>query len=375
MASVRTRRIAAFLVSLPLTAGLMTGLAPAASAALDWGDATVLSTSEQSYAQGLVALSSSTTVAVYTECCGLVKTRRTTDSGATWKPPVTVSRHGDTPAISGMGKMVDVTWRDEGTDQVMYRRSTDAGRSFHPAIALTGPSNWATPDTAVVRGTGGTVVALWETVYPHYAVKARVSTDGGKTFGAPITVAKNVTIGTVAVAMGDGELYVAYLSGGVLKLKTSANLGHSWSRAIELEQGPLYGWRQPSISAEGNEAYVVYPDQNGSVFYRRTADAGLTWSDAMSLHESAARPDWDASPQIALTDGIVRAVFYADLTPKASGIVYRESADGINWTDMEYVCIYGERPYLAVGNAPIVVYDVYEPGALRVEAQVRPPGS
>jgi hypothetical protein len=68
-----------------------------------------LTSSGNTWAEGLVTLGSSTAVAVYSDT-GAIFVRRSTNSGATWKAPLRLAASGWNPAIAGRGTNVDVVW-------------------------------------------------------------------------------------------------------------------------------------------------------------------------------------------------------------------------------------------------------------------------
>ena len=106
------------------------------------------------------------------------------------------------------GDNIYVTWWNGTAGQpnvqtdVMFRASNDGGETFGDKINL---SNTTDADSwrVEVAGEGDTVVvSWWETNQTSDVPVARMSTDGGQTFGAMLRLAAN---GTLTSTEGEGE--------------------------------------------------------------------------------------------------------------------------------------------------------------------------
>jgi hypothetical protein len=91
-----------------------------------------------------------------------------------------------------------VWWTDMGTSnnngELMFRASTDGGRTFGDKINLSNSSNTDSIDTEIVAE-GGNVVVTWsEANQTSIEPVMRVSNDGGATFGPILKLAANGTI-------------------------------------------------------------------------------------------------------------------------------------------------------------------------------------
>jgi hypothetical protein len=182
---------------------------------------------------------------------------RSTDGGLTWKNPVVVS----TPTG---GADYDKTWiscdtwkksPNYGTcytewdnyvasDTVMMSRSTDGGKT------------WTLATVASAHGLGGQPLAQpnGNVVVPFLAdagqIQSIVSTDGGKTYTGPYTVAGQLDHGVVGMRTEPlpsaevdkkGNVYVAWqdcqfrsgCSSNDIVMSTSKN-GHSWSSVVRI---------------------------------------------------------------------------------------------------------------------------------------------
>jgi hypothetical protein len=349
---------------------LLLSLALASQAlAAGWSAPMALTSTGKGHGGALVTtLGSSTVVAVYTNK-GRVVARRSTNGGSSWLSPVRLSDNGDSPAAAGRGSSVDVVW-SQG-DRIRYARSTSSGASFSTPVALS-PTGVLVMDPSVGRGAGGLVVVSWLQVNRvpccdgMWTVMARVSTNGGSTFGP----ARNLGSGwqTVAAA-GKGVAYVAIdgFAGADLGLSIRRSLdgGASWSqRGFGWPDDMIVRPRAMSITAAGKHAYVAYqvvgPDDSFDswIGYRRTASKGDKWSAARNLTPPGGPTEIEAV--ISLKSGVVRAAFIR----YGQGIWYSQSLDGLTWSSAQEAVTDGpreERPF-GVGHAgrPIVGFNMVD---------------
>lgn len=325
--------------------------------ATSWSGPIPLTSSGGGFAEDVVSLGGSTAVAGYLEWNGSwynVTVRRTTDGGATWAAPQILSTNGYPMALSGRGSFVDIVWTEN--NRVRYARSTNGGVSYGAAMALTGGSQWKS-NLSVARGPNGLVIVGWQN-YNAAIVKARVSMDGGVSFGPTVTISPNVDLGT-SVAAGNGVVYVAYaLDYSTLQVKRSTDGGATWTTCtITTSAFAVLG--NFAITAEGRNAFLAYTVDNahypawGAVKVRRTTNKGASWSSEANL----AAPRWKTwEPDISLQNGVAHAVFTRRGTPNR--VYYRRSSDGVTWTAPELVVSGGYEASVARASKVIVLYRV-----------------
>jgi hypothetical protein len=129
-----------------------------------------------------------------------------------WSDP-TDPRTGRSAAVPSVvtGDNIYIAWwngtagePDVQTD-VMFRVSTDGGQIFGDRINLSNSSD-ADSWRVEIAGEGDTVVvSWWETNQTSDVSVARVSNDGGETFGPLLMLAANGTIGGAEEEGGEGE--------------------------------------------------------------------------------------------------------------------------------------------------------------------------
>jgi hypothetical protein len=98
--------------------------------------------------------------------------------------------------IAISGDNIYIAWwaNKTGNDEVMFRASTDGGKTFGDKINL---SNSTVNSERAEIGTSGknVFVTWWETMNGKDVPMLRVSTDNGKTFGPLLNLSTNGTIG------------------------------------------------------------------------------------------------------------------------------------------------------------------------------------
>ena len=99
------------------------------------------------------------------------------------------------PAITGDNIYVAWWTNKTGNDEVMFRASTDAGKTFGDKINLSNTTDADSRDVEIDSDADSVVVTLWETNETNNIPVMRVSDDNGKTFGPLLKLATNGTIG------------------------------------------------------------------------------------------------------------------------------------------------------------------------------------
>ncbi len=255
------------------------------------------------------------------------------DGGRSWQP-------NDLPLPAGRDRPYapDVAFAPDGTLYVSYvnlvgagnvpdalwiSRSSDGGRSLSPPVQVAGPLSFQARLAVDGRGTvhltwlKANQVGLLTLVGPPSPVVASSSTDGARTFSAPVAVsdAGRSRVGAASpVIDSSGDLVVLYedwkddrrdfenLEGPPwdkpfsLVVSRSSDGGRSFSPGVEIESGVVPTRRFlaflpefPSIAAGPHRSlYVSWADgRNGDldVFLRRSPD-GAGWSAPVRVNSN-----------------------------------------------------------------------------------------
>ena len=130
-------------------------------------------------------------VAAYTNHNEYLIVRFSDDTGRTWAPAVRLGeRQGEIYAVAGWGSSVDATWTSPD-NQIKYVRSTDGGATFSAPVTLSLAGEIARRSD--VARNGDTVAVVWmrESSFDDTATRefvVRESEDGGATFGEQIVL-------------------------------------------------------------------------------------------------------------------------------------------------------------------------------------------
>ena len=92
-----------------------------------------------------------------------------------------------------------IAWSTNKTginDEVMFRASTDGGKTFGDKINLSNSTNADSQDVQIDTSGDRVFVTWWERNATSNEPVARISTDNGKTFGPLLKLGANGTIGS-----------------------------------------------------------------------------------------------------------------------------------------------------------------------------------
>jgi hypothetical protein len=131
----------------------------------------------------------------------LLQELRAGEGGVRAKDPVTTEKsitRKAPPAITGENVYIAWPSNETGSDEVMFRASTDGGASFGDMINLSNTTDTDSTRVEIDSDADSVVVTWWETNTTDDTPVMRVSTDNGATFGPQLQLATNGTIGQAA---------------------------------------------------------------------------------------------------------------------------------------------------------------------------------
>ena len=355
-----------------LAASLLTAAAAQPAAAVTWQTAEVV-VDPSAFAEpgALVSIGSDTTIIGYTEFDEEERLRANllrTVGGVSETTPLfgNSGAHTYGVALASHSSDVDVVWIREGQQgqTLRYRTSDNRGATWSPVLELTGDHASITRAQVARDGTGRVAVVWGDPVREE--LRARISRDGGQTFG-PLRVVASNFVGAPDVAVGGGAVIVAYVKAtdadarGDALVRRSTTNGRSWSRPVVLARNPR---SDVQVDVDGSTAFAV--------FERRSA--GLSW---MSVHRSLnGGASWTGKRITAQTsrsfgqgvlsfrDGVWRVAFVgcqqADCSTRR--IWYsRTVSNGASWSDYRDNVITTGPAMIPVGvdatdDGPLVVW-------------------
>jgi hypothetical protein len=98
--------------------------------------------------------------------------------------------------IAASGDNIYIAWwtNKTGNDEVMFKASTDSGKTFSNKINLSNTPKSDSQDTQIAAAGNNVYITWWERNQTSNEPVFRVSNDNGKTFGDKIMLSKWYTI-------------------------------------------------------------------------------------------------------------------------------------------------------------------------------------
>jgi hypothetical protein len=262
------------------------------------------------------------------------------DGGATWT-------FDSTPSGSQTSVDREIMWVDHSptspfTDQIyviwhqgapgfVATRTTGAGAAWQTPVQVTGTESTGTAIGGDIKtNSAGDVFAFWPEDGGHHQVHVAKSTDGGTTFGTPVTIATLFAtqrqISIPADASPDRMARV-YISGGAYKT-ASKDLAYVVWTDLSGESGCTSGL------GPGSD---VSSSCKSRIWFARSTDGGATWTaPAMINNQSGKNDQFHSRLCVDETDGKLVVVYndtIADPGRLKTDIWMQYSEDdGLTWS-------------------------------------------
>jgi hypothetical protein len=232
-------------------------------------------------------------------------------------------------------------------DRVIYQRSTNDGRTWSGERVLfkAGKRFRKVVPNLAVDARGPIVVVAYRVSGPNgHTLYARVSRDGGRTFGGRISLfstRKKTGIGVPAVAVGNDVIAVAWTNraNGGIKYRVSRNEGKSFRgartlgvTAVSIDCNDQVTDGLVGIAAVDKSIHIAWSDAGKRQCYaddikvRTSLDRGARWSPVRTItaRESFGWPELDARSKtvVATVQSVSGAI-----------IVSRSTKNGRNWRE------------------------------------------
>ncbi len=190
--------------------------------------------------------------------------------------------------VAGNNGLLHVVWMERATmlNEIFYMRSTDGGNTFSPPIemsALDGIISWSPS----IAADGTSVGIVWEDTdaWFYLSIQFRHSTDGGRSFAAPVSVAPYIPAGNPSIAMSSENIYIVSASGSsyTLYFSSSVDGGRTFStRPIydTLAKGYISG--RPLIRLDSKDnIYLIWDVRTATsnkILLAKSTNHGLSFS-------------------------------------------------------------------------------------------------
>jgi hypothetical protein len=260
------------------------------------------------------------------------------DNGVTWSTPLnlTTTDYHYHPEIDVDGlNHIHIVWEDFYNGIILYRRSTNGGASFEPAVNI-GPYDGSgnAPDIAADKSENPYVHIVWTTSISPQLLQYRCSTDGGASWNSARTL-NSIAVDKPSVATeGSSTVHVAFATGNgggsTVDYFRSTDRGTTWPSTPTILSG---------ISSSTDFSTSITASSTGAVHVGFTSDAG---SDPKVISSTTSGATWGSikqisgygigrHPNIAVTEnGLVRIVFEAATSPPRI-MVATSTDNGSTW--------------------------------------------
>jgi hypothetical protein len=272
---------------------------------------------------------------------------------AQWEPIVRLT-YNDSESILGFtgsrvigtnGDTLNIVWEDDrdkggsNTGEIYFKQSFNGGLNWQPDTRLTYDSAWSQfPSIAV---SGPFIHVFWDDNRTgNSEIYYKRSSDSGVTWSSDLrltfdtTFSKwpSATIWGSNVYLVWGDPWNSNQNQNEIYFKKSTDSGFSWSQDTMLSrsQGEYHAYF-PCITAWDSCLYLVW-EQNvdgftSYVFYKRSTNAGRTWSPDTQLNYRSE----GLGPCISVSDSIVHIV-WRDRQTSSMGVHYLRSTNfGRTW--------------------------------------------
>lgn len=267
------------------------------------------------------------------------------DNGDSWSGDyqLGVDTNPQFPAIAASGGNVHLVWSEDrsGSPEIFYRRSTDNGTNWGNKVRLTDDDSASLVPAIAVWQLSAHVVwsddrdGDYEIYYKrstnngtNWDVDRRLTTSTGESSRPSAGCADNV-IHLVWHDDRDGNYEVYY--------KRSTNNGDTWADDTRLTTNDSSSmW--PALAVSGGYLHVVWEEKRDGereIYYKRSNDAGTTWSVDIPLTSDGIATATELHPSISAYESKVEVV-WSDIVDGNREIYYIRSSDnGNTWEPIE----------------------------------------
>jgi hypothetical protein len=307
-------------------------------------------------------------------------------SAFAWTEPVKIVDYSYSPIElrgAAVGETLYYAFISDHYQAVCYGYSRDNGQTWSRPFFINDTSRHFMVQDPEIKYSNGQLHYIWSelTIYPQ--IWHSKSTNGGRSWTRPNKAFNNsgsrVAFYPKLAANGDSLflICVIYDTNGYSPeylFFRSFNAGETWQDSMPIERGPLVGVQHPYLLYSQGIIHFIHPmgvdvDSFGiEIYYRKSSDYGITWSDRIILSPAEMYPhpiDSQIPSAYADTAGHVLVAWMDYANGSSCGIsgdiFYRVSLDnGTTWQAIASITNTqsGEDSYcLITGNKYIVAWD------------------
>ena len=266
----------------------------------------------------------------------VLRSYKSTDGGITWTFDSTIT--GTQTAMDKEAFWVDhnpsspfkdnmyLIWHNGGPCFVSVRPGP--GGAWSAPLQISGGETTGTAIGGDIKtNSHGDVFAFWPDTGSQHLFVAK-STDGGSTFGAPVTIANTIGAFNIGVPAQDGRRVLIYLSGGAYRTAAENLVYAVWT---DLAGG--VGCSSAGSEPGSNVASIC----KSRIWFARSTDGGATWDAPLQLNGQSSLND-QIFPRLAVDEssGLLMVVYYDTINDpgrRKAELWMQASYDfGVTWT-------------------------------------------
>ncbi|MEO0068880.1 MAG: sialidase family protein [candidate division WOR-3 bacterium] len=237
--------------------------------------------------------------------------------------------------------MVHIVFYDDrsGNNEIYYLRSTDNGLNWGAEMRLTDDTarSW-TPSIAV---TDSVVHLVWFDTRdgPNGEIYYLRSTDNGLSWSDEVRMSFDTARSEFPCVAAEGEDVILVWRDNrdsrfsyEIYYRRSGDGGVTWSDESRLTNAAGIKWN-PSVAISGNLVHLVWADNrdgNWNVYYKRSTDHGVSWEADLRLTENVFAQEW---PCVAARDSVVVVAYSDNEDVDAELFCVRSYDGGENWQE------------------------------------------
>ena len=277
---------------------------------------------------------------------GDILMKKSTDNGSTWSNIQRLTWNIsaiDLCAICDTNDILHIVWRRDLNHnyEIFYKKSTNLGTSWSSTYRLTfNPGHSEEPQ--LMKDTSNNIYVSWiDQTYGDNDVVYKKSTNAGSSWSSVhrLTWAPGWANSLFTCDDKSGNIYLFWsdnMSGAEeIYQKKSSNGGTTWSPIRRMTWTTDLS-RHSFVVVTPNDnlhiAWADYPMLNGEIFYKKSTDGGVNWINLSRLTWNSGS---SIQPVIVRDGNDDLFVFWVDDTPGNSEIFLKKSTDaGVSWGAM-----------------------------------------
>jgi len=290
---------------------------------------------------------------------------------AQWQTDIRMTNAPDTSktslinarCLAASGNLIHIVWYDtrDGNYEIYYKRSIDGGQSWGSDIRLT--TNEFTSYNPAIALSGSIIHVVWyDNRDGNYQLFYKRSFDNGATWEAERNISSSIgRSGHPSITVSGSDVHLVWWDNRdanfeIYYMKSIDN-GNTYSAETRLTNNAGESV-MPGVAISGNYVHVSWYDStdgNWEIYYKRSADGGLTWGNNIRLTNNSAQSRF---PSIAASGAYVHIAFFDNRNGVDQVFYKRSTNNGTSWASdvkMMKSNYYAAYPSLAVSGSDVHV--------------------